>query len=237
MTFKPEVYENKKVEEKEKNILVFGAHSDDQVFGAGGTIPKMYSKGYNIITIIMSQGEKSHPWLEEKNLIKIRIQESLKAAEILNIKKTIFLNLKEEKILKEFEENSSFQDFMITLFERYKPEKIFLHNDEDTHPSHKQVFEVVRQGYWLYKEKNKNTKKIDFLSYDVWTITNFKKDNVWVYVDITNTFKKKIQALKVFKSQKLALWTLWFSVYFKAIYYGLISNFKYSERFVKKKFD
>ncbi len=237
MTFKPEAYENEKVLEKEKNVLVFGAHSDDQVFGAGGTISKLYEEGYNIITIIMSQGEKSHPWLEEKNLVRIRIQESLKAAEILNIKKTIFLNLKEDKILKEFEENSEFQDFIITLFERYKPKKVFLHNDEDTHPSHKQVFEVVKQGYWFYKEKyNIKKEEIEFLSYDVWTIANFKKDNVWIYIDISKTFNKKIQALKVFKSQKIALWTLWFSVYFKAIYYGLISNFKYAERFSKKNF-
>ncbi len=235
MIFKPEVYENKNVEDKEKNVLVFGAHSDDQVFGAGGTIPKLYEEGYNVITIIMSQGEKSHPWLEEENLKRIRIQESLKAAEILNIKKTIFLNLKEDKILSFFEENSDFQDFMIKIFERYKPKKVFLHNDEDTHPSHKQVFEVVKQGYLLYKEKYENND-IEFLSYDVWTITNFKKDNVWIYIDISKTFNKKINALKVFKSQKVALWTLWFSVYFKAIYYGLISNFKYAERFSKKNF-
>jgi hypothetical protein len=63
-------FTNDSAEETQKTVLVFGAHSDDQVFGAGGTIARLYSMGYTIIAIIFTHGEMSHPWLRKEPLAK-----------------------------------------------------------------------------------------------------------------------------------------------------------------------
>lgn len=54
-------------------------------------------------------------------------------------------------------------------------------------------------------------------------------------VDISETFKTKIKAFKVHKSQKMAIFSLLWSVYAKAFFEGLNNGFKYGETFQKIK--
>jgi len=51
-----------KKEGKNETILVFSAHSDDFVIGAGGTIAKYTEEGKKVIAVVFSYGERSHPW-------------------------------------------------------------------------------------------------------------------------------------------------------------------------------
>lgn len=231
------VFDNSKAEEHDKNIVVFCAHSDDQVIGAGGAIAKYYDEGYNVITVIMSQGEGSHPWLRKEPLAKIRIQESEKAARVLGIRRTIFFGLPEDKIYDSYVEDTRIQDAINNILEDYVPKKIIVHGDEDPHPSHQQVYKVVKEAYLQLKE-NYPEYGADVYTYDVWTLANFKrKDRKWVYIDITRYFKKKRAALDVFKTQKVAVFTLWLSIYGKALIYGIMSRYKLAERFASISLD
>jgi len=54
-----------------------------------------------------------------------------------------------------------------------------------------------------------------------------------MYVDITDTFKLKLKALRCFKSQWMTMISLLWSVYFRAIINGLDARCKYAERFYK----
>ncbi|MFT4309649.1 MAG: PIG-L deacetylase family protein [Candidatus Woesearchaeota archaeon] len=230
-------FENEAVKETDKSIIVFGAHSDDQVFGAGGTIAKYHQLGYTVIAIIMTHGEKSHPWLRKEPLAKIRMSESHKAAKILGIKKTIFYDFDEDRILVSYQEDASLQEELEKTIAYYRPLKIFVHSDEDSHPSHRQVNQVAREAYNNAREKDREWKS-EIYTYDIWTIAHFKRRaRTWVYIDVTKHHEKKIKALKVFKSQKIALYTLWLSVYAKAFVYGLMSRYKYAERFSKENWD
>jgi len=225
------LFENDKAKEHDCNIVVFCAHSDDQVIGAGGAIAKYYDEGYNVITVIMSQGEGSHPWLRKEPLARIRIQESEKAARILGIRRTIFFGMDEDKIYEGYVENAKVQDAVNSILEDYVPKKIIVHGDEDPHPSHHQVFKVVKEAYQQLKEKYPEYGA-DVYTYDVWTLANFRrKDRKWVYIGITKYFKKKITAFYTFKTQKVAIFTLWITIYGKAIIYGLMSRYKFAERF------
>lgn len=46
--------------------MVFCAHPDDEVLGAGGTIAKYAREGKKVIAVIFSYGESSHPWMKKK---------------------------------------------------------------------------------------------------------------------------------------------------------------------------
>ncbi|MEK6845367.1 MAG: PIG-L family deacetylase, partial [Nanoarchaeota archaeon] len=42
-----------------ETVVVFGAHSDDFVIGAGGTIAKYQQEGKKILAVVFSYGESS----------------------------------------------------------------------------------------------------------------------------------------------------------------------------------
>ena len=69
--------------EEREIVLVFAAHSDDEVIGCGGTIVKYSKEGKEVITVIFSSGEKSSPWLKKDYIIKNRKEEAKKIGEFM----------------------------------------------------------------------------------------------------------------------------------------------------------
>lgn len=212
-----------------EKILFFCAHNDDQVIGAGGTIAKYAKEGKEVYTVIFSYGEKSHPYMKPEHIIPTRIKEAKACDKILGGKAITFLDLKEGKYVEQFEEQNLYKQ-MKELIIKLKPKKIFLHGIDDPHPDHQAVYKIVTNLIDKIKYKG------DVYMYDVWTLINLRKRNdPKMVVDITNTFKYKIKAFKVHKSQKAAILTLLWSVYLKAFMVGLNNGYKYGESFQKLK--
>ena len=122
---------------KNETIIVFGAHSDDFVLGAGGTIAKYTNEGKRVITIVFSFGESSHPWLKETVIQKMRSKEALEASKILNCQTYVY-DLKEFNFLEEYKIKKVDQ-VILKLISKYKPNKIFTHSNEDPHPDHRRA--------------------------------------------------------------------------------------------------
>ncbi len=212
-----------------EKVLFFCAHNDDQVIGAGGTIAKYASEGKEITTVIFSYGEKSHPWMKPEYIISTRIKETEQSNKILRGKEIIFLDLKEGQYLKDYEEKK-YEGKLVNLIKKTKPSKIFYHSADDHHPDHKVVNKIVNE--LLDKMKYKG----DVYTFDVWTPIIYRKRNIpKMVVDITSTFKTKIKAFKVQKSQKMAILSLLWSIYLKAFLNGLNYGCKYAETFKKVK--
>ena len=211
------------------NILFFCAHNDDQIVGAGGTISKYSKEGKNIITIIFSYGEKSHPWIKPEHIVNTRIKEALDSNNVLGGDEVIFYDLKEGNFINDYK-NKGIENKIIKLIDDFKPEKIFFHSDEDPHPDHIAVNKFIND---LIK---KDIIKCDVYSFDVWTFIDFKsKTKPKMVVDISTTFKTKIKAFKKHESQKFALFSLLWSVYLKAFLNGINYGYKYAEVFNKVK--
>ena len=123
------------------------------------------------------------------------------------------------------------ESFFICIFHltlEKKPAKIFTHSIDDPHTDHRAVYKIVTDTY------DSMRYKCDVYSFDVWNPINFRKrDQPKLYVDITDTFKTKLSALRCFESQKIAMITLLWSVYLRAIINGLHNHCKYAERFYK----
>ncbi len=212
-----------------KNILVVCAHPDDEVFGPGGTMAKYSNEGFKVDAIIFSYGEQSHPWLKKKFVVDTRIKEQKKASELLGIKNTVFFGLR-EGYFKEGIEKESILKKLVSLIKRKKPVKIFTHSIDDPHPDHNIVHKTVLEAL----EKSKH--KCDVYTFDVWNPVNImKRKKPKLYVDISDTFGKKIGALKCFKSQKVSLISLLWSVYLKAVISGIENKTRFAEVFYKVK--
>ena len=212
---------------KKENILVFCAHSDDQILGPGATLAKYAKQGQSIYTIILSYGEASLAWLKPEIAIQTRVKEAEKADKMIGGKGIYFLGLKEGRFLEDIKEKK-LEKKVEEIIRTKKPAKIFTHSSNDPHPDHRAANKIILNIL------NKMRYKCDVFSFDVWNPFIIRKTNLpKLYVDITETFPIKIKAIKVFQSQKIALFTLFWSVYLRAIIHGLHTNKKYGERFFK----
>jgi len=210
---------------KNKKILVICAHSDDQIFGPGGTIARYAEEDKDIYTVIFSYGYSSHPWYKEKVTAKTRVKEAQEADKIIGGKGVIFLGVPETKFFKGKEKVTK---QLKKIIKENRPVKIFTHSVNDPHKDHRDVYSIVRD-----LSENSNYR-FELYSFDVWNpIRLIKRNRPQMYVDVTKTFKRKIEALKCFKSQKMSMISLLWSVYLRAFLNGLNAKCRFAERFDK----
>lgn len=218
---------------KQKSIIVFCAHPDDEVIGPGGTLKKYAKQGIKTIVVIISGGEKSNALYKKEKLIKIRKDESEQAAKILEVSKVINLGLRDMQLIKDLDKKET-KDEIKNLIKKYQPEKIFTHAIDDLlYQDHKAVHDTI---YNILEQINKTKNKKDKLSlytFNVWTLNVRKRDSPKLIVDISDEFKYKLKALKKFKSQKIALLQLYPAIYTRAILSGWKYDTKYVEEFFK----
>ncbi|RJQ17175.1 PIG-L family deacetylase [Candidatus Woesearchaeota archaeon] len=208
------------------SILVICAHSDDQIFGPGGTLIKYANQGDTIHTVILSYGELSHFWLQSKVTAEMRIAESEHADKVIGGSGVTFLNLKEGKFAKEFKHKKVVQRLSDIIKEK-KPDKIFTHSLDDPLRDHRETLKIVLETLDTIKYD------VDVYTFNVWNIFNLKSNLPKLVVDISETFKTKRKALRCFQSQTMTMITLLWSVYAKAFFHGLQNNTKWAEVFYK----
>lgn len=212
---------------KKQTIMVFCAHSDDQIFGPGATIIKYAKQGHKVITYVFSYGESALPLLKPKEAAKIRVKESLKVDKYIGGKGIFFYGLSEGKFQEEAEKKKLHSKIVRTI-SKTKPDKIFTHSPDDPHPDHRAVYNIVMTSLESIKSG------CDVYVFDVWNPVTIRKRHLpRLYEDVTGTFGMKVKALKKFESQKIALVTLLWSVYLRAIIHGMKIGKRYAERFFK----
>ena len=210
-----------------QRILVFAAHSDDQVLGVGGTLAKYALEGAEITVVVFSLGELTHPWLQRKYSAEMRVNESKEAGKRIGSKELMFFGLKEGKFKEDFEQKG-IKAKAISVIEGKNPNKIFIHSPDDLHPDHRDAYTLMAAVLRDMKYDG------DVYSFEIWNPVNWKKQD-WpqLYIDITPTFKTKLKALGDFQSQKVALTVLMGGVLITAILSGIHHGCRFAERFYK----
>lgn len=208
-------------------ILSLCAHNDDYIIGAGGTLAKYANEGKTCKAIIFSFGEGSHPHLKPEVIIERRIKESLRADKIVGGNGIAYLGIRESH----FEEDIQKKDIKEKLkwiISHENPTKIFTHSADDFHSDHKAVCRIVRK---LIEEGAINC---DVYTFDVWSLVKLRGRSVpKMVVDTTETFDRKIRALRMHTSQKIAIMALLWKIYMKDIIEGFNNGCKTAEIFHK----
>jgi len=209
------------------SVLIICAHSDDQIFGPGGTVAKYAKEGKKVHTIIFSYGEQSLPLTKKEYIIRARVKEAQDVDKYLGGYGVTFLGLEETKFNEQFKSKGMYPKLK-RLILKYRPSIIFTHSVDDPMPDHRMANKL------LLETVDRMRYKCDIYMFDVWNLFNFKKRHyVKIVVDITETFDMKIKALKMFTSQKRALFALMWSVYLRAWHSGSDINVKKAETFYK----
>lgn len=172
-------------------ILAIGAHSDDIEFYAGATLVKLAAAGNNVVFVVVTNGEKGGDPL-------VRKLEQKRAAQIMEIRKIIYLNYPDGEL--EYKIKKLKRDLLKVVLDE-KPKIIFSfdpHNQfvvhKDFHPDHRALAISVT----------------DVVLIDV-TLAGLKRPKLWFY----NSYKpnkkiwsrqyisKKFLAISEYKSQNL----------------------------------
>ncbi len=185
-------------------IVCFAAHPDDLEFSCTGTLSKFRESGYNIIYVIVTNGEngfKSDSTLSAEQRIAIRKEEQLEAAGKLGVVDVHFLGYRDGFL----EYSEKLRSELVAIIKRYKPKIIFsfdpanrdFENLNLLHRDHRIVSEAVFDACFAAK----NMLMYPGERHMVEQLYLFASNRPNHFVDITDRIDFKLNLLACHRSQ------------------------------------
>jgi LmbE family N-acetylglucosaminyl deacetylase len=181
------------------NILFVGAHPDDIEVHCGGTAALYVEQGHKVWFCTATNGNVGSSTLSKEEIAAVRHGEAQQAAKIAGAE-LIWLGFDDEFLLDSVETRHAF----IEAFRIADPDVVFCHWREDYNPDHSISGMIVDECVHMaavpnIKTKSKPTKKIPHVYFMSTPIgVNFTPE---IYVDITRTYKKKVEMVRAHASQ------------------------------------
>lgn len=160
------------------NVLAIGAHPDDIEFGCGGTLIKFSERGHDVFLMVMTEGQEGAPGT-------IRSREQMDSKKLLGAQDVFWGGYEDTHLMVDKEVIIKIEK----VISKIKPDFIFCSYFEDTHQDHRHLAQATMSATRYIR---------NVLFYEGPTTQNF---NPQVYVDISKTLDKKIDALKAHQSQ------------------------------------
>jgi len=219
------------------NIAVVTAHPDDAEYLMGGTIIKYINKAHKVTIIICTNGNIGHPTLPKEEIERIRLEEAKEGAKVMGAK-VISLGYDDEFMPDNRESRLKVVDALRSI----KPDVVFtLHPNDYSNADHRVVSNIAIDMSYLQIAKNIETRHKETDSYaalyymDILAGVGFEPTD---YVDITDVFDKKKEALLKHKSQMTWMAKVGASEEFikdmeiQAAFRGIQCQCRYAEAFV-----
>ena len=196
--------------DSKKTILVSFAHPDDAEFGCAGSVAKWVQEGSEVYYLVATNGDKGSedPKATSDELGKIRRTEQEEAAKILGVKEVFFLDHPDT----ELEANLELKEEITRVIRKVKPNLVvtfdpaFLYSKTGyvNHTDHRAigvatldaVMPLARDRLTFPDHERQGLKPHRVEEVYLW---NFEEQDT--FVDISDTFDKKIAALKAHRSQ------------------------------------
>lgn len=207
-----------KIEDK-RNVLCILPHPDDGEIGAGGTIAKLKSLGSRVTYLMVTEGGAGIKGKSREETAKIRKKEQENAAELLGVDQIIWLNYPDGG---RYDINDVRNDLKKNI-ENIEPDLILTVDPflpYETHQDHKICGLAAAQA----AANSLNPKAL---------IAFFFTAYPNQYVSVDDFWEKKMEAIKIHKSQITKEFFLIIQQYFglKANVYGEKIGCKYAENF------
>jgi len=195
-----------------QRILFVTAHPDDLDFGAGGTIAKWTAQGIEVFYCICTNGDQGgeDPSVPREEMPKIRQKEQRDAAKALGVpsENIEFLNHRDGWLIPTIELRKE----IVRVIRKVKPQRMVIQSPERnwdrlpaSHPDHMAAGEAAIQAVYpdarnafAFEDLLKNEKLEPWRVREVWVMSHKEPDH---FVDVTDTFDKKIAALHAHVSQ------------------------------------
>lgn len=198
-------------DERVERILVVTAHPDDVDFGSGGTIATWTQSGIEVSYCVVTDGDAGgfDPEVPRSEIGGIRQEEQRKAGAALGVTDIEFLGYPDGRLTVTFELRRD----ITRVIRRVRPDRMLvsspqrdLHNLYGSHPDHLAAGEAALCA--IYPDARNPFAYPDLLAEEgldahtvpeVWVMS--PNDRADRYVDITDTFERKLAALREHASQ------------------------------------
>ena len=129
---------------KVERILAVGAHPDDVELGCGGTLALYHRMGVEVVITSLSHGDKGSKELSRGETIRVRREESEKAARIIGAT-YVSLGLNDSEIFENLENRTR----VIELLRQVSPHVIITHSPSDYHADHRITSTLVNDASYI----------------------------------------------------------------------------------------
>jgi len=190
---------------QQADVLVLSAHPDDAEFGAAGTVARWTDEGKKIVYVICTNGDKgtSDRTLAPDQLLKIRKKEQQAAAEVLGVQEVVFLDFPDQGL----EDTPALRKRIVRLIRTYQPGVLVTSDPYRRylwHRDHRIIGQVAMDAVFPYARDH--LAYPDMLAqglepHKVAEILFWGAEDINYRSDITDTFDRKIDALRCHKSQ------------------------------------
>lgn len=181
------------------NILVVGAHPDDEVLGVGGTLAWHRDHGDKTYVCIISEGASAQ--YKQKKMISVRRKAAQKAAKILGVSEIFLHDLPDSKL--ESVDHIIINAILEKCVARVRPSVVYTHFKQDVDLDHRRVFDSTMVA--VRPKLSTSVRKV--LSYEVPGQTHWlgpSADAAFVpdvFIDISRHLSTKFAALKCYDSE------------------------------------
>ena len=186
-----------------KKVVVFAAHPDDELLGAGGTIRRLADEGVSVHAVILAEGLTSR-CIKRSDLNPLeltRLQEDArKAAKEVGYAGIDFCGLPDNRM--DGMELLNIIKMIQSYIEKYRPDTIFTHHHGDLNVDHKITCEAVLTAarpvgaYGVEKIYAFETP-----SSTEWNYTYREPFRPNVFFDVSDTIEAKIRGMACYTSE------------------------------------
>lgn len=174
------------------NILVFGIHPDDIEVGCGGTVVLAAQRHHVSLADLADGSASSNGTVEERRAEAEHAAMHMGAAGRLN------LGLPDTAIQSEDPGQAA---VVVSCIRRFKPDLILAPSDTDAHPDHVAGGKLVRRAIYLAGIHGYRPDEPAHRTPTVLTYQGRAEMTPTIVVDITETYDRKIEAIKAHKTQ------------------------------------
>jgi N-acetylglucosamine malate deacetylase 1 len=179
------------------HILAITVHPDDVELSCAGTLMKHVQKGQKVGILDLTRGE-----LGTRGTAEIRLKEAQAAAEVMGIKIRENLGMADGF----FANDREHQMKLIPYIRKYQPDIVIANALNDRHPDHGRAGKLIADACFLAGLMKIETE-LDGEKQQAWRpkrifhIIQDRMHEPTVIVDISDTFERKMEAIKAYKSQ------------------------------------
>ncbi len=189
-----------------KRVLVVEAHPDDVEWYAGGTIAKLARDGAEITFVVCTEGEKGS-YDPDANPIAIglnRKKEQQASAKHLGVTHTVYLGYPDGGL----EATMELRKQLAILYRKYQPELLITFDPwkrYELHPDHLAAGRAAVEARLfakmpLYHSHTRHEGLREWIISEVWLFNTGEPNH---YVDVSETFDARLQALRLHESQNV----------------------------------
>jgi LmbE family N-acetylglucosaminyl deacetylase len=190
-------------------VLVVGAHPDDPEFACGGTSARWADEGKEIYYLVCTRGHKgsSAEGMTSERLVDMREKEQRDAARVIGVKEVNFLDFNDAELAPTLE----FRKAIVREIRRVRPQIVLTHDptafysaSNINHPDHRATGTATLDAIFPTARDRLNFPEHEregLLAHKVKEVYLWGSHNPNVWVDVSSTVNRKVEAIRCHVSQ------------------------------------